>query len=121
MRTVRRRLAGPTAVVVAGMLALAAVALLVGRPARVLGVSEDVLAESLAAQVDDPPAFGCTEAARGWRCRVQRSEGREGGIVYAIDVNDWGCWRGRAIGPAGRFPAPSGCIWAIDYVRLLND
>jgi hypothetical protein len=97
------------------LLALAGIAVVLARPARIIGVSSKPLAASLAAEVNDPPEVSCGETGDGWRCRVGRSEdGR--GVGYSLDVDDWGCWDARATGPGGRFfPTASACIWVIDY------
>jgi len=100
-------------------LALAAIALLVARPARVVGVSEGPLADSLLAELD-AERTDCLEIEGGrpagtvWRCTAGRT------ALYAIQADDWGCWKGERLRRDTVERRPQGCIWLGDFVPVLE-
>jgi hypothetical protein len=111
---------GRLVAVVVVLASLAAIALLVVRPARVIGVNGDALQTSLEGELptagSSPAKARCTEASRGaaWRCDELSHS-----ISYEVRVDDWGCWHGEHVGGLLSGPAPqrvSGCIWLLDFL-----
>lgn len=116
------------------LLALAAIALMVFRPARVVGPTEDSLAHSLAAAADASEGGACLEDDDGgeagegkeddWLCRVRgRPDGASDvrSVVYGVDVDGWGCWDARVVQgqPGGGMTRTlDGCITAADFARI---
>jgi hypothetical protein len=80
------------------------------RPAVLLGVDADALAQSLAGQVEMADG-ACTPQGNGvWSCAER---GSSGGISwYAVQVHHLGCWRARKLRPDGTMSGQtmSGCI-----------
>lgn len=114
-----------------GLAALAAIALMVARPARVVGVDDAALASSLRQQVDAGTAR--CEAAHdeggektAWRCALARitigGGGDEASGTYVVEATEWGCWAATrtGVGAPGLPRKLSACIWLADYVRVLD-
>jgi hypothetical protein len=107
------------------LLALAAIALLVVRPARVIEANAASLASSIGDETDARTAR-CEEVQSGrangsaWRCEVVEPAGSgQATRTYAIHVDEWGCWDASVSAPANR-TRPSACIWLLDYVEFLD-
>ena len=103
---------------IALVVALAAIALLVARPARVVGVGEGPLADSLRAEVE-ANRTACAQIEGGrptgsvWRCNAGR------GTSYSVQASDWGCWNAERIDGRGPRRADA-CIWAGDFVPVID-
>jgi hypothetical protein len=113
--------------VVTLVLAVSLIALLVIRPARIVGVAEGELASSVARHAGTETG-GCEEVQGGrpaetaWRCHVEDEEG-DVTALYAVEAGEWGCWDAKRIEAARGADAPdalSACIWLRDYVRVLD-
>ncbi|MFN8151198.1 MAG: hypothetical protein U0R24_08745 [Solirubrobacterales bacterium] len=128
--------------IVLALLALAAIALMVFRPARVVGPTEDSLAHSLVSAADASEGGTCLEAESGdsgdsgdkggeggegdigWLCRLRgRPDGASDvrSVVYEVDVDGWGCWDASVIQgrPGGGMTRTlEGCITAADFARI---
>jgi len=115
----RRRRRGLVLAVGALALSLAAIALLVARPARVVGVSEGTLADSLRAEMG-AERTSCLEIEGGrasgtvWRCTAGRT------ALYAIQVDDWGCWKAERLRRGTGERRLEACIWLGDFVPVLD-
>jgi hypothetical protein len=97
---------------------LLALAGLAYRPATVIGVHGDALANSVAGL----DLFGSSKClGRGgdrWRCEIENGSGT---TPYAIETHSFGCWDATRIGRSGE-PMPkkaSGCIDALDVLNPL--
>jgi hypothetical protein len=115
----------------ATLIALAGIALLVARPARVVGVDPDALNAALARALDASEGGRCSEMPSGrpeqavYRCTVKdttESGSSRTKETYLASVSDWGCWEAEASEPPkGTLRARgSGCIWLRDYVDVLT-
>ncbi|MCB0865443.1 MAG: hypothetical protein KDB58_07005 [Solirubrobacterales bacterium] len=116
--------------IVLALLALAAIALMVFRPARVVGPSEDSLAHSLVSAANASEGGTCLEGGQGgkdgggWLCRLRgRPDGASDvrAVVYAVDVDGWGCWNAHVVQgrPGGGMTRTlDGCITAADFARI---
>lgn len=105
------------------VLALGAIALLVVRPARVVGMSGASLAQSIGDELDahfeecsEVPGGRRTETA--WRCSTGRPGSGSEGTSYAVEADVWGCWEAQRLGGGRR--GPSACVSALDYVDFLD-
>ena len=108
--------------------ALGAIALLVVRPARVVGVSGDPLAASLDGELRAEHEGECEEIEGGraegtvWRCALSLTEGRgspEAVREFTLEVSEWGCWKAQEAAPeAGK--RLEDCVWLADYVDLFD-
>lgn len=103
------------------VVAIAAIAGLLYRPATLIGASDKSLAYSIRKEADsneascrgDDPDFTCVVFASG-------SPARSG---YSVNVDDYGCWEARSSGGgeaagAGFARRLSGCITVVDLIRL---
>ena len=97
---------------------VAAVAVTVMRPARVIETDRDALAKSLESELHGPEAR-CRRAPAGgddsWTCSVETESSGPGGpgaATYDVRVSDWGCWETSGTG-RNRL---EDCIWLMDYV-----
>ncbi len=115
--------------VLVAAIALAAILLLVARPARFLGVGASSLSDSLVYEFDGDG--GQCERIEGerpdetvWRCRIDvvtAGGSGESSSAYAVLADDWGCWRAQRIGSEGptRLAAEdSACVILLDYVHI---
>jgi hypothetical protein len=103
---------------------LAAIAALIVRPARVIGVGSDALETSLEEELPEAGSNAgkarCTEERRehAWRCdELSHSVG------FEVRVDDWGCWKAERVGgllPESWPRRASSCIWLADYVHILD-
>jgi len=114
----RRSRGGAILAIVIALLALAAIALLVMRPARVTGVSQNALEASVGRTLGSTLTPTCDEL-RGerWSC-VAAESGEERG-AYLITIDDWGCWQAKAPDStrAGATP-PEACISVRDFIDI---
>ena len=103
------------------LLSIAAIALIVFRPARVTGTSEKSLAYSLRRANDAGQTGRCKGDDDRWRCTVFTSGGTDGsGVpsVYSVDVDGWGCWSAEGMRKGGDPPLTlDGCITIADLIR----
>ena len=105
--------------------AVAAVLLL--RPAVLLGFSDEELSDSLDRRTD-AGSLGidwCDRAGHdGWRCHVMHDANDSETVEYEVTERSRGCWRARRAVPVGRgseLPARvSGCVRLQDYVHILD-
>lgn len=102
------------------LLAIAAIAVLAFRPARVIGTNEKALAYSLRQEADSPQA-ACRGEDDRFRC-ILRAPGSPAASAYRLSVDDWGCWDAESRGGgeasgAGFEQALSGCITIADLIR----
>lgn len=109
------------------LLTLAAIALLIARPARVVGVTEGSLADSLQGEVEAAlgPKGTCEEAESGrphetvWRCSILRKEKSPGLVLeYSVRADEWGCWDAKPVSDEAR--DLSSCIWLMDFIRVVG-
>lgn len=104
--------------VLIGVASVAAVAITVMRPARVIETDRDALANSLESELDGPEARCRRAPSEGdnlWTCSVETEDSGPGGpgaATYELRVSDWGCWETAG---AGRNQLED-CIWLMDYV-----
>jgi hypothetical protein len=109
-----------------GLLAIGAIALMVVRPARVVGVTKDSIGSSIRHEAD-ATGSRCESVPGGrpdetaWRCRVVAlTDGGSSSITteYALQATEWGCWEGQRIASrGGQSPRElSSCIWLADHV-----
>jgi hypothetical protein len=87
------------------------------RPATVIGMHGDALAQSLAGG-DLVGTSHCTETGDGlWRCSIS-DNGGSGGANYVVHTHAFGCWDADRVGRGsveGGTPATaSGCITLLD-------
>ena len=103
------------------IVSIAAIVLLCLRPGLITGPNERSLAYSLRSANNAGQTGECEEADARWRCTVFTSGGAEGSGVeslYAVDVDDWGCWAAREIRPGrGEALELEGCITIRDLIR----
>ena len=102
---------------------IAAIAILIYRPAAILGVSGPALAHSLLGEVGRADLDGSCAKAGGddqWRCTIKRSGGSlEAG--FRVSTHDHGCWdakRTQGREGSGVSVDASACINILDYVRV---
>jgi hypothetical protein len=103
------------------ILAIAAIALLAYRPARIIGANEKSMAYSLRQEAGSPEAT-CREKPDDTFDCVVKASGSSATSAYLVDVDDWGCWDARSRGGgeaagAGFKPKLSGCITIADLIR----
>ena len=91
------------------ILAIAAIAVLAYRPARIIGANEKSVAYSLRQEADSPEAACREKAGDAFDCAVKGSK-PSATSAYRVDVDDWGCWETKG----GKL---SGCITISDLVR----
>ena len=105
------------------LLALAAITLLVVRPARVVEVSGSSLAQSIEDELDAhfeecSEVPGGRRAETAWRCSTGRPGSGSEGTSYAVEVDGWGCWEAQRLGAGGR--GLFACVSALDYADFLE-
>ena len=97
------------------ILAVASIGLLAYRPATVVGVDGDSLANSFGGSL----LSECEqEGDEVWRCRISTDPSR-GAQRFVVETRAFGCWdawKGTSASVAGGQPTRSGCIDAIDLV-----
>lgn len=104
----------------AGIAVVGLVAVLLLRPAVIVGVDGNALRSSIAAEVsgvssDAPP---CRELPARWRCRLS-AVGRNRLIPYRVEVSEDGCWI--AVRTEGKQrERAAGCIGPFDYLRIFD-
>jgi len=99
------------------LLAIAAVAALLWRPATVIGASEKSLAYSLRQEADSDARSGCEGEDDEFSCAIASAAGP---VAYEVSVDDYGCWdaAGKRSGVEGELPATlAGCITIVDLIR----
>lgn len=115
---------GRLVAVLVALASLAAIAVLIVRPARVIGVGSGALETSLEQELPEAGSNAgkarCTEERREheWRCDELGHS-----VSFEVRVDDWGCWKAEHVGglPADPWPRrASSCIWLADYVHLLD-
>jgi hypothetical protein len=132
----RRRRWGILLAVVLVALSLAAIAFVVVRPARLIGVDDRSISDSLVAEADATdgqckPVPGGRANETAWRCKIARTQNGSGGAssTYNAQVDEWGCWEAHRVETtaakktivATRFPAdPSACILLYDYIHFTD-
>ncbi len=102
------------------LVAIAAIAVLAYRPARIIGTNEKALAYSLRQEADSPEG-GCRGEDERFQCLL-RSPDSPATSGYRIEVDDWGCWDAESLGggeaEGAGFPRTlSGCITIADLIR----
>lgn len=107
------------------VICLAAIALMVFRPARVVGTSEKALAYSVKSTANASESGDCAEVEDDWLCRLKtfdKASSSKVASLYAVDVDDWGCWGAVRRGLRGHDDALprtlDGCITIADLVRI---
>ncbi len=110
---------------VVGLLCVAAIALMVFRPARVVGPNEKSLAYSVKSAADASESGECAEVEDDWLCRLKtfdKGSSSKVSSLYAVEVDDWGCWNAYRRGLRGHDNALprtlDGCITIADLIRV---
>lgn len=95
---------------------LAAIALIAVRPAVIIGISDEPLAESLADETGGEPTGRCVKSGDDFRCTAPISQRGSSGATAAFDVSEdgFGCWVAKPRGGSGR--PEKGCLTIFDYV-----
>jgi hypothetical protein len=101
---------------VVAIAAIAAIALLIVRPVRATGVSQDALEASVGRALQSELTTTCDEL-RGERWSCVAAPGDAGRGAYAVTVDDWGCWEARSPRAAGAGDQDA-CISIRDYVDI---
>jgi hypothetical protein len=101
---------------------LAFVAIMIFRPAAIVGVKADALSHSLLGEVGRADLDGsCIEPADDeWRCAIKRDDGSLE-ATYRIETHDYGCWDAKRIAGrrgSGIAEEASACINILDYIRV---
>jgi hypothetical protein len=105
-------------------IALGAIVVVIARPARLAGVSDDALSSSLNDELPKDQRIQCRESDGGsgegtaWSCDVTTA-GAGSGTTYLVEADDWGCWDARWAGGVlapGEAERVSGCIGILNYV-----
>jgi len=112
----RRRRGGAIFAIVVALVAIAAIALLIVRPGRVTGVSQDALEASGGHTLESPLIATCDDL-RGERWSCVAAPGDAGRRAYAVTVDDWGCWEARSPGSTDAADHEA-CIWVRDYLDI---
>jgi hypothetical protein len=97
------------------VLSLAAIALLVFRPALVIGASEDSLAHALQSDASALRS-ACDGADEQYKCVIE-PVGRSEGVRYDVAVDNWGCWEATPVEGSPRDDDLSGCLTVADVIR----
>lgn len=106
------------------LIAIAAIAALLLRPATLIGVTEKSLAYSVRGASEGSETGECRGSGDRWACSAFGSGDPTASTgpssVYTIDVDDFGCWDAtrRDGGESGSLPETlDGCITVLDLVR----
>ena len=114
------------------LVALAGIAFIIARPARILGVKSGSLGDSLVYEFDaDSGKCQKLEGARldetAWRCElfvVPPGGSGQLGASYSVRADDWGCWDAERVESAGAgarlADTDSACIILFDYIHILD-
>jgi len=98
------------------LIAVAAIAGLLLRPATVIGVTEKSLAYSVRGAADSDETGRCQGEGDDWVCTATEGERQ---VAYVITVDDYGCWEGKRRDRESALPTTlDGCITITDLVRL---
>lgn len=107
------------------LVAIAAIAGLLYRPATVIGVSDKSLAYSLRGEAESDFTGRCQGSEDEFDCVVagDPAPGASGpgeGAPYRVTIEDYGCWEAtRGDGGASDLPETlEGCITIVDLVRV---
>jgi hypothetical protein len=109
--------------VLIGLACVAAVVVLIARPARIIGVDQKPLASSIEGELPRDEEADCDDRGgpSGFSCRVSvvgnGGSGLEAARTYVVRADGWGCWTARWQGgdPVADQKV-SGCIGILDYV-----
>ena len=96
------------------LMAVISIGLLAYRPATVVGVDGDSLANSFGGNLMSK----CEETGKVWLCRISTdpSSGAQRFVVETKAFGCWDAWKGDSAASAEGSPNRSGCIDAIDLI-----